>query len=133
MDIGYHKRVVMTIGLKQISVCILLIAGIADASASAVGNRRNERDYFMRLFQVQSTDAESGSQRSEPQMQGHVEQRRDREDGPQDSSGNGSQVDNSTSNSPEFPRKQGKLSPEERRALRRQIDEAGHDIYPPRR
>jgi hypothetical protein len=26
-------------------------------------------------------------------------------------------------------RKQGKLTPEERRALRRQINEAGHDIY----
>jgi hypothetical protein len=32
----------------------------------------------------------------------------------------------------EGPR-QGRLSPEERQALRRQIDEAGHDIYRPRR
>lgn len=32
----------------------------------------------------------------------------------------------------ESPR-QGKLSPEERQALRRQIDEAGHDIYRSRR
>jgi hypothetical protein len=29
--------------------------------------------------------------------------------------------------------RQGRLSPEERQALRRQIDEAGHDIYRPRR
>ncbi|WP_283441213.1 hypothetical protein [Noviherbaspirillum suwonense] len=29
--------------------------------------------------------------------------------------------------------RQGKLSPEERQALRRQIDEAGHDIYRTRR
>ena len=33
---------------------------------------------------------------------------------------------------PEGPR-QGRLSPEERQALRRQIDEAGHDIYRSRR
>lgn len=123
----------MNIGLKQISVCILLIAGIADASASAGGNRRSERDYFMRLFQVQSTDDERSSPRGEPQMQHHAERRRGREDVPQDSSGNGNQMDNSSGNLPEAPRKQGKLSPEERRALRRQIDEAGHDIYPPRR
>lgn len=122
----------MHIGLKQISVCLLLIAGIADVSASAGGKRREERD-FMRLFQVQSPEAERGGQRSEPQMQRHAERRRSREDGPQDSSGNGSQVDNSSGNPPETPRKQGKLSPEERRALRRQIDEAGHDIYAPKR
>lgn len=30
-------------------------------------------------------------------------------------------------------RRQGRLSPEERQALRRQIDEAGHDIYRTRR
>jgi hypothetical protein len=30
-------------------------------------------------------------------------------------------------------RRQGRMSPEERRALRRQINEAGHDIYAPRR
>lgn len=124
----------MNIGLKQISVCILLIAGIVDASANAGGNRRNEqRDYFMRLFQVQSADGERSSPHGEPQMQSHAERRRSREDGPPDSSGTGNQMDNSSTNPPEAPRKQGKLSPEERRALRRQIDEAGHDIYPPRR
>lgn len=31
------------------------------------------------------------------------------------------------------PRKQGKMTPEERRALRRQINEAGQDIYVPKR
>lgn len=35
-------------------------------------------------------------------------------------------------NQSEQPR-QGRLSPEERQALRRQIDEAGHDIYRSRR
>jgi hypothetical protein len=35
-------------------------------------------------------------------------------------------------NQAEQPR-QGRLSPEERQALRRQIDEAGHDIYRSRR
>jgi hypothetical protein len=33
----------------------------------------------------------------------------------------------------EDARRQGHMSPEERRALRRQIDEAGRDIYAPRR
>ena len=34
---------------------------------------------------------------------------------------------------PEQARRPGKLSPEERRALRQQINEAGHDIYAPKR
>jgi hypothetical protein len=33
----------------------------------------------------------------------------------------------------EQPRRDSKLSPDERRALRQQIDEAGRDIYKPRR
>lgn len=33
----------------------------------------------------------------------------------------------------EEPRRGGRMSPEERRALRRQIDEAGRDLYAPRR
>ena len=34
---------------------------------------------------------------------------------------------------PEGGRRNGRMSPEERRALRRQIDQASHDIYPPGR
>ena len=34
---------------------------------------------------------------------------------------------------PDSQRRSGRMSPEERRALRRQINEAGQDIYAPRR
>jgi hypothetical protein len=35
-------------------------------------------------------------------------------------------------NASDYPPRQGRMSVEERRALRRQIDEVGHDIYGPR-
>lgn len=41
--------------------------------------------------------------------------------------------DNSANRNAEPSRRDPRLSPDERRALRRQIDEAGRDIYAPRR
>lgn len=49
-----------------------------------------------------------------------------------DGSGYGTQSDNSSASADNF-RRSGRLTPEERRALRRQIDEVGHDIYAPKR
>jgi len=37
----------------------------------------------------------------------------------------------SQSAAPDAGRRQGRMSPEERRALRQQIDRAGHELYPP--
>jgi hypothetical protein len=48
-----------------------------------------------------------------------------------DTSGYGTLNDNGM-NSADNSRRAGRMSPEERRALRRQIDEAGHDLYPPK-
>ncbi|HEY8609443.1 MAG TPA: hypothetical protein VIM12_20195 [Noviherbaspirillum sp.] len=45
----------------------------------------------------------------------------------------GSQVQEGNNPSAESVRRLRSLSPEERRTLRRQIDEVGHDIYSPRR
>jgi hypothetical protein len=49
-----------------------------------------------------------------------------------DTSGYGGQMEGS-SNASDYPRRQGRMTAEERRALRRQIDEVGHDLYAPRR
>lgn len=63
--------------------------------------------------------------------------RQGREERSQPADGRGSRPDAERGqrdgrNQQEQPR-QGRLSPEERQALRRQIDEAGHDIYRSRR
>jgi hypothetical protein len=120
----------MNIGFKKIGVFLLLVSSMTAASAGS--SWWPERD-FVRSFQMQRAAVDRGEQRNDAQMQGQAERRRDREFGSSDSSGNGSQSDNSSNTPPEASRRQGKLSPEERRALRRQIDEAGHDIYAPKR
>jgi hypothetical protein len=98
----------MHVLLKRISISILLMAGMASASVRA-DNNRDERD--------SGRTAQSQFQRSH--------------DGRRSEGEAGKQVDPS-SGGPDG-RKHGKLSPEERRALRRQINEAGQDIYTPRR
>jgi uncharacterized membrane protein len=95
----------MRVILKRISISVLLLAGMASALVHA-DNNRDERD----------------SRRAAQSQRFH-------EGRPPEGEG-GRQVD--PSNGPDG-RKHGRLSPEERRALRRQINEAGQDIYTPRR
>jgi hypothetical protein len=120
----------MNIRLKQISALFLFFLGMANASASAGSNRRHEQE---RVYLMQTIAVDRGGQRDESQMQMQGERNRGREFGPANSSGYGNQGENSSNNSNDNSRKHGKMTPEERRALRRQIDEAGHDIYPPKR
>jgi hypothetical protein len=55
---------------------------------------------------------------------------RSQNDGQQDRRQSNERADNGRTDQ---SRRESKLSPDERRALRRQIDEAGRDIYAPRR
>jgi hypothetical protein len=114
----------MNIGFKKIGVSLLFVLGMADAMASPL-----ERE-LARVFQFQRVAVERGEQRNDARVPN--ERRGDEQYSRRDDAfGNrgGNQADNANENA----RKQGRMSPEERRALRRQIDEAGHDIYRPKR
>jgi hypothetical protein len=114
----------MKTGFRRIGVIIFLLA-LGMASAFAQGRRSGFTFYEQQAAQSQ------GMPGSEPQRQG--DGRRMRGFAFPESSGFGANGDNSSGNAGDASRRPGKLSPEERRALRRQIDEAGHDIYRPRR
>jgi hypothetical protein len=115
--------------LKQIGVSLLLILGAAHAFADSGGYRREGRD-TVRAFYLQSSSVTRGDQRGEPRVPRQPDGSRGRESGLPDSSGS-SQAESGPP--PDNKSKQGRLTQEEKRALRRQIDEAGHDIYVPKR
>jgi hypothetical protein len=105
------------------------------AAASAVADpgptRRDARE-AVRAYHIQSVNMDRNLPR-EPLQPIPPERRRENASVPE-SSGYGSSGDaQSNSQQAENMRRQGRLTPEERRALRRQIDEAGHDIYMPKR
>lgn len=111
-----------------IGISFLLILGSAAASAQSGGYRRDGMN-AVRAYQMQGFAFERSGQRDERQTPSGNERRpgREREPGAPDSSGYGAQGDGGAAS--DHTRKQSKMSPEERRALRRQIDEAGQDIY----
>jgi hypothetical protein len=117
----------MNIKLKQISVFLVAVSGLANASAGTNGVDRWFGESGVRMHQVA---LDRGEQRNDRMGQGIGERRRG--DYPGTDSSGSSQPDNSTGSANDNAKRQGKMSPEERRALRRQIDEAGHDIYRPR-
>jgi hypothetical protein len=116
--------------LGQISLSLLLILGAANTFAGP-GMSRYEGRELIRAFQVQNA-ALDRDQRGVPQNPPQAERQQGRPFGfPGDRYG--AQNDSAQNPGPDNSRKQGRLTPEERRALRRQIDEVGHDIYAPRR
>lgn len=118
--------------IKRIGLSLLVIAGSAHALAG-VGMAAPSPREAVRAYHMQSIALERDNQRPQQPPQQQPEQRRGRENAFPDSSGSGGEAESHTNSSADNARKQGRLSPEERRALRRQIDEAGHDIYAPRR
>ena len=107
----------MKMALTRISIALLLAAGAVSAVANPYG--REERE-AARQQQREGRTEQREALRGEVQSQRQEERRRDVAPPPQ-------QV------APDQARRPGKLSPEERRALRQQINEAGHDIYEPKR
>jgi hypothetical protein len=120
----------MKIGFKYFGVTLLFVAGSGAAFASPGGNRESDGN-FTRFFQMQRVVVERGEQRNDSRMAGPDERRRGGDFDRQSNGDFANQSGNSSAN--DNSKKQGRLSPEERRALRRQIDEAGHDIYRPKR
>ncbi len=93
--------------LKKLCLVFLLLSGVI--SSSAMAGHRDERD--------------------NQQFDGRRPHRESR----QPNGGNWDAGPGPSYNPPPEQRRPGRMSPEERRALRRQINEAGQDIYAPRR
>lgn len=119
----------MNIVWKMVGAALLLTSGLVSALAASGG--RWESGTLRTYFVQQST---AGSETSRDDLSPHQPERhREREKWPE-SQGDGSPRESGSSNSgQEAVRRQGKMSPEERRALRKQIDEAGQDIYTQKR
>lgn len=109
----------------------MLSLGAASAFADPGYARRDARE-AVRAYHIQSVTLERSTPRDP--LQGVPPDHR-RQDRVPESSGYGGSAGDVQSNSQqaENMRRQGRMTPEERRALRRQIDEAGHDIYSPKR
>lgn len=98
----------MNMMFRKLSLSLLMLAAVAGAFA------RSEHD--------RERDDQQQQQRGTPQYE------------PQRDSHRGGPYQNEGSNrdaGQQAPR--GRLSPDERRALRQQINEVGRDLYPPRR
>lgn len=111
--------------LTHFGFFLLLISGTANVLAGPGVFGRTERAY------LQNAVLERNLQDPEPAGQRQQEPRRGRVVGLPETSGYTAQGD-SGSSAQENARRQGRMSPEDRRTLRRQIDEVGHDIYVPK-
>ncbi|MDB5852787.1 MAG: hypothetical protein JWR22_828 [Herminiimonas sp.] len=99
----------MTTALKKMSISLILLASVSGAFAQQ-GRDRDGRDYGRRDRMEQG----GGGQRDRQGPPSGREQRGGPDAGP------------------DRANRQSRLSPEERRVLRRQINEAGHEVYAPR-
>jgi hypothetical protein len=115
----------MTMRLKRIGVSLLLLFGCASGFAQSGDGRSGGN--LTSAFYLFRAAMENGGQEGGRQTQRTSEQRPNPQAG--ESSGFGGNPYGNGNPQAEQAPKQNKLSPEERRALRRQIDEAGHDIY----
>lgn len=108
--------------------------GVASAHAGPGAFRRDGRD-AVRAYHIQSVNLERTLPQEAP-YQPQPEQRQRPASGMAESSGDGASGDGQSAQQAqqaESARRAGRMSPEERRRLRRQIDEVGHDIYAPKR
>jgi hypothetical protein len=118
--------------VHRIGSFLLLLLGAASVFADQGNYRRDARE-AVRAYQVQSVTMERSMPRDQTQGVQPQDRRRQNHDAPESSGYSSSGDGQSNSQQAENARRQGRMSPEERRALRRQIDEAGHDIYSPKR
>lgn len=109
--------------VRRLAACCLI--GVAAMSVAQAGPRDRERDSqgpSQRAERVQrQSDQRQGDERQQRQ---YDEQRRNQQY---------QQEQQNAQNNAEAFRRSGRLTPDERRDLRRQINEAGADIYPNRR
>ena len=107
-----RKTIAMGMLLKRISISLLLMTSMA-AAVAGPGSDREDHNGGRGARQQQR--GEQNRPARQPDQQQYRQQ------------GNGGQ------GAPDGSRRPGRLSPEELQALRRQINEAGRDIYIPRR
>jgi hypothetical protein len=112
-----------------IGFLFLLTLSSANVYAEPAGRWREEQRVAGNDYQLQGVAFDRGREGEQPRQ---IPPRRPRVFDLPDTSGYGAQDDNGQG-VPDNYRKQGKLSSEEKRALRRQIDEVGHDLYLPKR
>lgn len=106
--------------VRRFAACCLI--GVAAMSVAQAGPRDSDPQ--------QSQRAERGQRQYDQQRQGDERQRQYDE---QRRNQQIQQDQQNAQNSSEAFRRSGRLTPDERRDLRRQINEAGADIYPNRR
>lgn len=116
--------------LREIGIPLLLILGSAPPIAEA-GSYWSDGLNAVRTYQMPGFAMERRDQRPPPSVERGGDRRRERGVGSPDTSGNGAQ--GNAGDKSDNANRQSRLSPEQRRALRRQIDEAGQDIYTPKR
>jgi hypothetical protein len=120
----------MTMQFKQLGLFLLVVLGTADSFAGAGVQGRD--DLRGALFRTQSASLDRDDRSAAQQVDTQREYRQPQEVGLPQTSGYGGPMETGA-NSSDYPRRQGRMTVEERRALRRQIDEVGHDLYTPRR
>ncbi|HZW14308.1 MAG TPA: hypothetical protein VFF81_14110 [Noviherbaspirillum sp.] len=116
--------------LRQIGIPLLLFLGSAPAIAGA-GGFWSDGLNAVRTYQMPGFAMERSDQRRGPSVDRGSDRRHERRSGGSESSGDGPQ--GNPGHQQDNANRQSRLSPEQRRALRRQIDEAGQDIYTPKR
>jgi hypothetical protein len=102
------ERTTMDMALKRLSISVLLVAGMVALANPVQAGERGQREGFSsgaHIAKFERRQGDGGPQATPPRDNGQAAE----------------------------PRKNGKMSPEERAALRRQINEAGQDIYVPKR
>lgn len=109
---------------------VLLTLSVVAASADPGYGRRDARD-AVRAYHIQSVTLERNLPREPQPIQPQERQRQGL--GTPESSGYSAGGETQSHQQADNQRRHGRMTPEERRALRRQIDEAGHDIYHPKR
>lgn len=116
---------VMKTAFKILSIFLLLTVGAVNAFANPA-QRQEWRNELREIHEQQILERQDQAQ---PPRAGH--RRTEFENA--ESSGPGAQGNASSSNAVvDDARRPGRMSPEDRRTLRRQINEAGRDIYAPR-
>jgi Skp family chaperone for outer membrane proteins len=113
---GDHRGVQSFV--RRFAACCLV--GVAAMSVAQAGPRERQRD------------AQEAPQRTE-RAQRQDEERQQRRDEEQRRNQQIQQDQQNAQNNADAFRRSGRLTPDERRDLRRQINEAGADIYPNRR
>jgi hypothetical protein len=121
----------METGYKPITIALLLSVCMGNTFAQS----RTGGFYMQENARFIPMQMQRGGQGADQQMQRQNEQHHGRAFSFPQNGGAASGGDNfsNSNNAYDAQHRQSKMSPEERRALRQQIDEAGHDIYAPRR